>query len=353
MRFQYCLFLIYYFINCIIGQVEWSANNYPNPSSNQFRQCNMRSKSNICDPDQILSEKDRYHINHEIQQLETKTSQNQAREHCTRKGINSIVALGKHFGDGSQESIKSIANSLLQKWNLDSQCRKSMVIVVATDDRKFWVARDPSVPVYAEEFSQMFKEEAGNFKSGDYHSAIVNILKKTTDVTNSKKELVDGGDSQPSGPSQGGGGFPSSDTGGKQGPDFGAILGTVKKVFSKLGIFAWIILFALVTMICCCGCLYLCCCRSKNSQQTDPENPDQPRQGGGNPIAGMLQSLGLARIIQMAIPFIRNLISGGGNRNNQPHGGQGGYSPGVKTNSGPAPMYPSQQVKDEGGGGGW
>ncbi|CEF69843.1 TPM domain-containing protein [Strongyloides ratti] len=350
MKFEYCLFLGFFSIICIFGQVQWSSDNYPNPSSNQFRQCNMRSKASICDPDQILSEKDRYHINHEIQQLDVKTSQNQAREHCLRKGVSTIVALGKHFGDGSQESIKNIANTMLQKWNLDSQCKKSMIILVATDDRKFWVARDPSVPVYADEFSQMFKEEAGNFKSGDYHSAIVNILKKTADVANSKKELIGGGDNQPSEPSRGGNVGPT-DKGGKQGPDFGAILTTAKTIFSKLGIFAWILLFALVSMICCCGCLYLCCCRSKSSPQNDPENPDQPRQGGGNPISGMLQSLGIARIIQMAIPFIRNLISGGGS--NQPQGGQGNYSPGVKTNSGPTPMYPTKQVKDEGGGGGW
>uniref|UniRef100_A0A0N5B792 TPM_phosphatase domain-containing protein n=1 Tax=Strongyloides papillosus TaxID=174720 RepID=A0A0N5B792_STREA len=345
------LFLLFFFITVILGQGTWTSDNYPNPNSNQFKQCNMRSKSSVCDPDQILSEKDRYHINHEIQQLEVKTSQNEAREHCLRKGVSAIVALGKHFGDGSQESIKSIANSMLQRWNLDSQCKKSMVILVSTDDRKFWISRDPSVPVYADEFSQMFKEEAGNFKSGDYHAAIVNILKKTAEVANSKKQMVGGGEpAEPSGP-VGGNVGPAGP--GKQGPDFGAILNTAKTIFSKLGIVAWILLFLAIMMICCCGCLYMCCCRSKSEPQMDPENPGQPRQGGGNPISGMLQSLGLARIIQMAIPFITNLIRGGGNRGNEPSGGQGGYTPGVKTNSGPTALYPSQQVKDEGGGGGW
>uniref|UniRef100_A0A0N4ZLS2 TPM_phosphatase domain-containing protein n=1 Tax=Parastrongyloides trichosuri TaxID=131310 RepID=A0A0N4ZLS2_PARTI len=345
---QYFIFLITFF-HGISGQTSWVADNYPNPNSNQFKKCNMRSKANVCDPDQVLSEKDRYHINHEIQQLEGKTTQQVAREHCLRKGISTIVAIGKHFGDGSQDSVKNVANSILEKWNLDNQCKKSMVMVVATDDRKFWVSRDPSVPVYADEFSQMFAQEAGNFKAGDYHNAIVNILKKTAEVANSKKQEVEGagggGAREPSGP--------APVPGGKQGPDMGAIFNTVKTVFGKLGIFAWILLAMAIAFICCCGCLYLCCCRSKGSpQDVDPENPGQPRQGGGNPIGGMLKSLGIANLISMAMPFIRNLMSGGGNRGgNAPP--QGDYTPGVKSDSGPASLYPNQQVKDQGGGGGW
>lgn len=56
-----------------------------------------------------------------------------------------------------------MANEILRKWSLDDQCQKSVVFVVATEDRRFWVARDPRVPVYAQEFTQIFADQVGHF----------------------------------------------------------------------------------------------------------------------------------------------------------------------------------------------
>lgn len=52
-----------------------------------------------------------------------------------------------------------MANDMLHKWSLDSQCGKSLVIVIATEDRKFWVARDSRVPVYGAEFTDLFNAQ--------------------------------------------------------------------------------------------------------------------------------------------------------------------------------------------------
>lgn len=52
-----------------------------------------------------------------------------------------------------------MANQILRKWTLDNQCQKSVVLVVATEDRRFWVARDSRVPVYAQEFTQIFNDQ--------------------------------------------------------------------------------------------------------------------------------------------------------------------------------------------------
>lgn len=54
-----------------------------------------------------------------------------------------------------------MANEMLRKWSLDDQCQKSVVIVVATEDKRFWVARSPRVPVYAAEFNQIFADQVG------------------------------------------------------------------------------------------------------------------------------------------------------------------------------------------------
>lgn len=36
-----------------------------------------------------------------------------------------------------------------------------MPFKVSTDDMKFWVARDDNVPVYAEEFTEIFTQQVG------------------------------------------------------------------------------------------------------------------------------------------------------------------------------------------------
>ena len=56
------------------------------------------------------------------------------------------------------QDVKNMANNMLRTWDLDQQCKKSIVIVVSFDDQKFWVARDDKVPVYAQEFTQIFEK---------------------------------------------------------------------------------------------------------------------------------------------------------------------------------------------------
>ena len=56
-------------------RMEWDATNFPNPTAGDFRKCNMRTTGNICDPDEVLSEQQRYRLNHELHQLESRTRQ--------------------------------------------------------------------------------------------------------------------------------------------------------------------------------------------------------------------------------------------------------------------------------------
>ena len=56
-----------------------------------------------------------------------------------------------------------MANAMLGSWTLDAQCHKAIVIVVSTEDAKFWVARDDKVPVYAAEFTELFMQQARKF----------------------------------------------------------------------------------------------------------------------------------------------------------------------------------------------
>uniref|UniRef100_A0A1I7RNA1 TPM_phosphatase domain-containing protein n=2 Tax=Bursaphelenchus xylophilus TaxID=6326 RepID=A0A1I7RNA1_BURXY len=321
---------------------EWDASNYPNPTATGFRQCKMKSRAQICDPDGILSEQERYRLNHELTQLEAKTRQDYAQNFCEKKGISAAIALAKHVRGGSDAHVRAMANELRSTWTLDQQCLKSMVIVLAVDDRKFWVARDDRIPVYANEFTQIFNLQKPLFQQKKYQQALINVLHETWTRTSEKQGQL---------PAAPGG---TSD-GGRKGPIGGG--GFPMKIPS---IPTWVILaivFVVVpTLICCCIC-YCCCCKNKGEREAVPDAEGGGQQQGGGGGSGMrtfFQSMAGSYVMQMIMNCIRNQ---GQRRSAAPGGGgyPGGYQPGVpqpqaKEGQG---LYPNQAVKDEGGGGSW
>ncbi|VDP32162.1 unnamed protein product [Heligmosomoides polygyrus] len=158
---------------------EWDANNFPNPTAGQFSECRMKTTANICDPDGVLSEQARYRLDHDLKQLESRTRQDRAPTFCDKKGVTAAMAVARHVRGGSTEAVKAMANDMLKKWTLDSQCQKAVVFVVSTDDQKFWVARDDKVPVYADEFTDIFMQQKSLFQQKNYQQALSNIMQKT------------------------------------------------------------------------------------------------------------------------------------------------------------------------------
>uniref|UniRef100_A0AC35UGG0 TPM_phosphatase domain-containing protein n=1 Tax=Rhabditophanes sp. KR3021 TaxID=114890 RepID=A0AC35UGG0_9BILA len=305
------------FIDIAFSQSGYTAENYPNPTRNEFKKCNMKSKSQICDVDQILPNDARYFLNHEAQKLEQTTQQDQMRDYCERKGISAGVAFAKVIGSGSLDDIKTVANDMLSKWSLDAQCQKQIIILIATDSKKMWIARGDSVPIYSNELTEIPKAESALLKKGDYKTAVSNILKNIGQNVLSKQSVS------------------TDNIGGPQRP-------VVDPTPQGL--------------LCCCGCLYCCCCRGKS--ETNPESGDpnggQGNGGGSSGFGGfgrILQSVGIAQIINMVMPFIRNLMSG--NRGNNAPATNPGYTPGAKFDDAPAKSYPNKKVTDTGGGVEW
>uniref|UniRef100_A0A915EIE0 TPM domain-containing protein n=1 Tax=Ditylenchus dipsaci TaxID=166011 RepID=A0A915EIE0_9BILA len=332
------------------GGQEWEASNYPNPTADGYAKCNMKSPANICDPDGVLTESERYRVNYELNQLESRTRQPQA----------------KHVRGGSENAVKMMANDILRKWTLDKQCMKSLVIVVSTEDKKFWVARDNRVPVYAAEFTDIFTAQKPLFKDGNYPQALLNIIESTWDKALAKQSQVPPDSrGEPFTPSDRGGKHPPSDKGGSG--------------FSmpKIPMWFWLgLIFIIIPTLCCCCCLYFCCCRRKgaadggasNKRQGPSDLPDEeyggnrpaPRRGfgGGGGMQNLIGGIGAGAIGNTVSNWFRNRNAGGGGAGGgqSPPPATGGYGdyvpPGQKAGGGRA-MYPSAEVKDEGGGGGW
>ncbi|KAK5979442.1 hypothetical protein GCK32_021028, partial [Trichostrongylus colubriformis] len=70
---------------------QWDPSKYPNPRRD-FKQCNMRSISSVCDPDQVLDESQRYRLNNELQRIGRRT-ETTGSTFCDRKGIDAALAI--------------------------------------------------------------------------------------------------------------------------------------------------------------------------------------------------------------------------------------------------------------------
>ncbi|KAI6199857.1 hypothetical protein M3Y96_00671700 [Aphelenchoides besseyi] len=327
---------------CIFGfasAVVWDAYNYPNPTTQAgAKQCGLRSAGQLCDPDGVLSEDERYRLNHELTRLESQTYQEFGRDFCEKKGLNTVILLAKNVKGGTEQDVRRMATELRQRWNLDQQCSKSAVMLLAVEDRKFWVSRDARVPVYAQEFSEILTNQKEEFQQKRYRQALTNIIQGIAEKSRSKQGQLpapgpppSGGKDHPVGPSK-----PSA------GPSF------------KLPPL-WLILAILcivIPLICCCCCVYFCCCRRKSSTGIRQPGAEDP-EAGSRPAN---QGPGIG-------DRFRGFLSGGAgglnNRNRQqpsapgPYvddSARGGYVPPRPVAEEGKGLYPSKAIEDEGAG---
>ncbi|PAV65547.1 hypothetical protein WR25_00826 [Diploscapter pachys] len=363
------------------AQQKWNAGNYPNPMIN-FKQCGMKMSSLICDPDGVLSESDRYRLNHELQPLETRTRQDRAPSFCEKKGVTALMAVARRVQDGNQQTVKDMANRMLKSWSIDPQCQKAVVFVLSVEDKKFWIARDDATPVYDNELQEIFQQSKSLLGSGQVSQGLQNIMRGIWEKAVSKQSQSNhpsgGGGKQkpfqpqPQPPFSGGGGKDKSSGGGGS------------SIFSSLGLKFWLILFLIVLpiLLCCC-CIYCCCCRGRGGGDrsqvpTDPGYAEgggrRAGGGGGSMFNNILGSFGGAGIGSMLGNFLSNRNRGGGGGEmggmgggSYPMGGSGGGSnydyqgggaypagpqPGYGDNSGQGGgLYPSAKIKSEGAGG--
>ncbi|VDM69412.1 unnamed protein product [Strongylus vulgaris] len=86
------MLLILLSLAALSAQQQWSPEDYPNPRKGGYKQCNMRSSSNVCDPDEVLSESSRYRLNNELTNLARRTEA-EGNTYCTRKGMDAVLAI--------------------------------------------------------------------------------------------------------------------------------------------------------------------------------------------------------------------------------------------------------------------
>ncbi|KAI6189841.1 hypothetical protein M3Y97_00052200 [Aphelenchoides bicaudatus] len=337
-----------------IDAVLWDANGYPNPTTQAgAKKCGLRSAGQLCDPDGILSEGERYRVNHELSRLESKTYQEFGRNFCEKKGLTTILALAKNVKGGTESDVRKVATDLRQLWGLDNQCMKGLVILVSIEDKKFWVSRDSKVPVYANEFNEILNAQTQVFRQKNYQQALLNIIQQTADKTLSKQGQLP---AAPSGPVDDGRGSDRKEPArGSGGPGF-------KFPNIPLWVILAIVCVVIPTLICCC-CIYCCCCRGKNEgnrrQGPSDEDPEGQRMGGSGGFGDRIRSIAGGAGGGMLMSMIQNCLRNRGSGGSQPPasgpsaGNRGGYMPPRPQAEEGKGLYPSKEVQDDGAGGGW
>lgn len=140
--------------------------------------------------------------------------------------------------------------------------------------------------------------------------------------------------------------------------------------FPKIPFWFWILLILIIMpLLCCCCCIYFCCCRGKSNDTPRRQAssnlrdeggypltaPREPRSSGGG-LQGFLGGMGGAAIGNTILGFFNRKGNAGASMpNSRPAGESGGFDdpPAYQTGPPGRSLYPSVNVKDEGGGGQW
>uniref|UniRef100_A0A0R3RGE3 DUF725 domain-containing protein n=1 Tax=Elaeophora elaphi TaxID=1147741 RepID=A0A0R3RGE3_9BILA len=162
--------LLLLLIHFCFAQKE-TADTFPNPRTNGYNECGLKSKGYVCDPDKQLTEQERYRLNNDLLQLSRRTSDDQSTDFCTTKGVDATLFITKQ---GSEQ----LARDLNTLWAIDRQCKKSIVFVLSANNHNLYYAADQLSPISTSNFEKVINEEQHLLNEGKFMMALTTIFSK-------------------------------------------------------------------------------------------------------------------------------------------------------------------------------
>lgn len=163
--------IILIFLPSFVYTSTYSPSTYPNPTkATGFKECNMKSISNICDPDEVLSFSDRYRLDYELRKMNERTTGGSG-SHCTISGIKAVLAIASDVN-------QNFADQLNKNWNLDGQCKKSVIFVLDSGTNKLYYSTESDSGVDTAQFLAIIAGNQNLLRSGDYAKGLQNIFKQ-------------------------------------------------------------------------------------------------------------------------------------------------------------------------------
>ncbi|XGW28523.1 hypothetical protein V3C99_008361 [Haemonchus contortus] len=176
------MWLLLFLMVALAATQQWDASKYPNPRKGGFKQCNMKSASSVCDPDEVLSMESRYRLNNDLQRISVRTERGGG-AFCDRKGSDAILAIVRQ---GSQQLV----NDLSRLWHMDDQCKKGIIFLLSSDDRHLYFAVQPNAAFNADEVQSIIDTNERQLQTGNFVGALGNIFKEIGKRTNLDEGLI-------------------------------------------------------------------------------------------------------------------------------------------------------------------
>uniref|UniRef100_A0AC35UGL9 TPM_phosphatase domain-containing protein n=1 Tax=Rhabditophanes sp. KR3021 TaxID=114890 RepID=A0AC35UGL9_9BILA len=148
----------------------YSPTAYPNPTKTGYKECNLKSIGNICDVGEVLSFSDRYRLDYELRKMNERSA-GSGGNHCSISGIKAILVIDSDVN-------QNFADQLNKLYNLDGQCKKSVVFLLDSSTNKLFYATESDTGVDTNQFAAIISGARSELQSGEYAKALVNIFKQ-------------------------------------------------------------------------------------------------------------------------------------------------------------------------------
>ncbi|CEF63549.1 TPM domain-containing protein [Strongyloides ratti] len=170
LKMKIFIFILYFLIS-YVNSSTYSPSTYPNPTkANGFKECNMKSISNICDPDEVLSFSDRYRLDYELRKMNERTAGSSG-SHCSISGVKAVLVIASDVN-------QNFADQLNKNWNLDGQCKKSVIFVLDSGTNRLYYSTESDSGVDTAQFLAIIAGNQNLLRSGDYAKGLQNIFKQ-------------------------------------------------------------------------------------------------------------------------------------------------------------------------------
>ncbi|VDK67790.1 unnamed protein product [Litomosoides sigmodontis] len=157
---------------------------FPNPRTSGYNKCGLKSKGYVCDPDEQLTEQERYRLNNDLLQLSRSTSGEERADFCTAKGVDATLFITK-------QGNEQLAHKLNTLWAVDGQCKKSIIFVLSTNDHSLYYAFDEHSPIPVNIFEKVISEQQQLLNDGKFTMALTAIFSNLgKSVQDSKKNGI-------------------------------------------------------------------------------------------------------------------------------------------------------------------
>ncbi|CAG9530408.1 unnamed protein product [Cercopithifilaria johnstoni] len=154
---------------------------FPNPRVNGYIECGLKSKGYVCDPDKQLTIQERYRLNNDLLQLSRRTLGGQGANFCTIKGVDATLLITK-------QGNEQLARELNTLWAIDRQCKKSVILVLSTNDHRLYYAVDEHSPISVNDFEKAISEQQQLLNEGKFTMALTTIFSKLGKSIEDKKK---------------------------------------------------------------------------------------------------------------------------------------------------------------------